>query len=114
MEHENQIDVELLTGYLDNLGRGVVKQMLDLYTQQSEVYLSEIHLALTNQDDETWQDKCHKMKGAAGSVGLTLVHSLLVKIEKADSTWSQRQADVEKLQQLNKDALDSFNVWLSH
>ncbi|GHF78523.1 Hpt domain-containing protein [Thalassotalea marina] len=112
MEHEIQLDLQLLNGYLDNLGRDVVQQMLTLYTQQSEIYLTEIQSTLIAQDKNEWRDKCHKMKGAAGSVGLVQVHGLLVDIEKSEVPWAQRQEHFTNLQRLNNEAIASFNTWL--
>ena len=66
---ENPLDIDLLKGYLDNLGREVVQQMLDLYTQQSTLYLSDIQSTLETQDESEWRDKCHKMKGAGRQCG---------------------------------------------
>lgn len=112
MAEENQLDIVLLTGYLDNLGRDVVQQMLDLYTQQSALYLTDIQSTLASEDEMKWRDTCHKMKGAAGSVGLNLVHGLLVKIEKSESPWQQRAENFKQLQRLNEEAIASFREWL--
>jgi len=108
----NQLDSELLQGYLDNLGKNTVQQMLSLYQQQSALYLEEIEQALTNQSHTLWQEKCHKMKGAAGSVGLVKVHAKLVVIEECDKAWTEKRLYLEQLIQLNNNALVAFSTWL--
>lgn len=113
MSNINQLDTELLTGYIDNLGSDVVQQMLDLYMQQSAIYISEIGAVLEQQSQTDWQEKCHKMKGAAGSVGLLNVHSLLVSIEKSQEPWEDKKQTLEKLKELNEAAIECFKVWMT-
>lgn len=107
------IDSELLQGYVDNLGVEVVQQMLDLYRQQSAVYIEEIGEALSNESQEEWQERCHKMKGAAGSVGLLSVHSKLVAIEKSTDSWSSKQIFLQELSDENQSSIDIFEQWLA-
>jgi len=106
------IDKALIQGYLDNLGVSVVNQMLDLYEQQSRVYLEDIDKALQDKSQQLWQEKCHKMKGAAGSVGLKQVHGHLVNIEKSTENWIKKGEYYTHLTDLNNEALISFRQWL--
>ncbi|WP_206485208.1 Hpt domain-containing protein [Thalassotalea sp. G2M2-11] len=110
-EH-HQLDTTLLAGYMDNLGKEIVQQMLDLYSQQSVVYLQDIDQALTDKSQQQWQECCHKMKGATGSAGLIDVHAKLVDIEKLTDSWSEKQIHFTELSQLNTAAIDAFNQWL--
>ena len=36
------LDLELLQGYLDSLGKTIVEQMFALYCQQVEIYLNDV------------------------------------------------------------------------
>ncbi|MDG1753006.1 MAG: phosphorelay protein [Thalassotalea sp.] len=113
MNSINQLDTDLLTGYVENLGKDIVQQMLDLYIQQSVVYLRDINEAITECSQPLWQDHCHKMKGATGSVGLTLVHAKLVTIEKSTDDWNVKESYINELSELNNEAIASFTAWLS-
>ncbi|MFD2165272.1 Hpt domain-containing protein [Thalassotalea euphylliae] len=113
MSSANVIDSELIQGYLDNLGKDVIKQMLALYEQQSSVYLAEIEQALQAQSQEQWHERCHKMKGAAGSVGLIAVHAQLVSIENVLESWQEKVAMLATLKTLNAEALTAFDEWLA-
>jgi len=106
------IDQTLIQGYLDNLGKQVVQQMLDLYIQQSVVYIDDINGSLDTKVQEQWHERCHKMKGAAGSVGLTEVHALLVSIEKSTENWETKRAHISRLTNLNSEAISQFKQWL--
>lgn len=108
-----RLDNELLQGYIDNLGTEIVQQMLDLYRQQSAVYLDEIAQALSMESQEEWQERCHKMKGAAGSVGLLSVHGKLVSIEKSTDAWSDKQTYLGELTTENSAAIAEFEQWLA-
>ena len=107
------LDTTLLTDYLDNLGAVVVQQMLDLYAQQSIIYLSEITEAIKENSQELWQERCHKMKGAAGSVGLKQVHALLVKEEKSRASQSDKREIVANMTLLNEGSINAFKLWLA-
>lgn len=109
----NGLDTDLLAGYVENLGKDIVQQMLDLYIQQSVVYLKDIDEAMTACSQSLWQESCHKMKGATGSVGLTSVHGKLVAIEKSTEAWDVKKNYTEELEALNLAAIDSFTSWLS-
>ncbi|WP_448567050.1 Hpt domain-containing protein [Thalassotalea ganghwensis] len=112
MSENNQLDISLLQGYLDNLGKDVVQQMLDLYKQQSVVYLQDIDSALQEESQVNWQESCHKMKGATGSVGLIAVHRHLVEIEKSTAPWSEKTLALKELKALNEQAKNEFTQWL--
>jgi len=107
------LDEELLSGYLDNLGENIVRQMIELYTQQSKIYLNDIQGAIKEQTSDLWQEHCHKMKGAAGSVGLIKLHRYLVTIEKSQDSSDKKLEMTDELQRLNDSAISAFNHWLN-
>lgn len=113
MTAQTGIDQALIQGYLDNLGTATVGKMLDLYIQQSAIYINEINTAVANQSQEQWQDRCHKMKGAAASVGLVDVHKHMASIEKSTVDWSEKEVLMKKTASLNNEAVDSFKQWLA-
>ncbi len=111
--HQTILDEELLSGYLTTLGKDIVRQMMDLYKQQSRIYLQDVSQAVFNDSNELWQEHCHKMKGAAGSVGLKVLHGYIVTIEKSEASSEEKKALLEKLTELNDSAIAAFNTWLN-
>jgi len=107
-----QLDFNLLQDYLDNLGKDIVQQMLDLYVQQSELYLVNIQENSPVANQDAWQEACHKMKGAAGSVGLLMVHQSLASIEKSTAVANEKMVYVQELISLNNKATSDFKQWL--
>ncbi|XPF92746.1 phosphorelay protein [Colwellia sp. RE-S-Sl-9] len=113
MNQTEHLDLSLLQGYIDNLGKSVVQQMLDLYIGQSAIYIEEISDTVVSEKQKLWQESCHKMKGAAGSVGLLLVHKKLAAIEKSEEVEATKKMYLEELNELNTNAYNEFREWLS-
>ena len=109
----SELDKELLTGYLNDLTKDIVQKMIELYTQQSNIYLDDIGGSVVQESHELWREHCHKMKGAAGSVGLKQVHAYLVSVEKSLDSFDQKAVTLSELTQLNKEGITAFNQWLN-
>ena len=108
------LDSELLSGYVQSLGQDVVQQMLALYSQQSSIYLTDIEAALQNNSAELWQEHCHKMKGAAGSVGLKSLHARLATMEKLADCAREKAQQLTELNIHNDQAITDFNDWIDN
>jgi len=113
VKNTTHLDLDLLQGYIDNLGKSVVEQMLQLYISQSAIYIEDIGSHFTEEQQNLWQESCHKMKGAAGSVGLLLVHKKLVSIEKSIEPEDLKQLHLSELKELNIQGYNEFQEWLS-
>lgn len=113
MSEVKHFDHHLIQGYLDNVGSAVVEKMLSLYMQQSAIYMDEISLAVEQQSQEMWHERCHKMKGAAGSVGLSSVHAYLASVEKSDENWQIKAGYLKEIASKNSEAIECFKAWLA-
>jgi|TARA_B110000902_G_C13907830_1_gene437050 HPt (histidine-containing phosphotransfer) domain-containing protein len=107
------LDEELLSSYLSHLGKDIIKQMIDLYQQQSKIYLDDINQAAIEQSPLLWETHCHKMKGAAGSVGLKVLHSYLLTIENSDASREDKLLMIIKLREQNDTGVTAFIFWLN-
>ena len=107
------LDLELLEDYLARLGKTIVEQMFTLYCQQAEIYLSEIKQAQLSHSLADWQSCCHKMKGAAASVGMIQLYGKLKAVEKSDAVKDEKAVFLSQLQRLNDQAVDAFKTWLA-
>ena len=113
MNNIEPLDVNLLEGYLESLGLDIVEQMLALYIQQSITYLDDISDSLEQKSQALWEERCHKMKGATGSVGLLAAHAKLVAIEKIPGQWAEKSTYMSELIEVNRNAIEAFNTWLA-
>jgi HPt (histidine-containing phosphotransfer) domain-containing protein len=113
MTLSQHIDLTLIKGYLEALDLAVIKQMLDLYMQQSALYLRAINSAVVDDDQKSWQEQCHKMKGAAASAGLSQVHQKLIVLEKSTEYSETKNQHLQTLRLLNQQAITEFQQWLA-
>lgn len=107
-----QLDNELLDSYVQGLGAAVVKQMFDLYRGQVVLYIQDIESSMLSDDAQLWQEHCHKMKGAAGSVGLKALHARLKVMEKTTAGTDGKAQQLADLKTHNQQAIEDFNDWL--
>jgi len=107
------LDETLLTSYVNDLNKDIVRQMIELYTQQSKNYFNDINKAVIGQSNLLWQEHCHKMKGAAGSVGLKQLHEYLVEVEKSKASSDEKLVIMAQISQLNTSGIAAFNFWLN-
>ena len=107
-----QLNQELLDDYVQSLGVEVIKKMLALYQQQVAIYLVDIEKSLESNSTELWQEHCHKMKGAAGSIGLKSLHVQLALMEKTSADITEKAQQLAELKGHNQQSLADFNVWL--
>jgi HPt (histidine-containing phosphotransfer) domain-containing protein len=107
-----QLDNELLDGYVQSLGVDVVKKMFALYSQQVAIYLEDIESSLLCDNGPLWQEHCHKMKGAAGSVGLKALHLRLKSMEKTTADASNKAHQLAELKIHNQQAIAEFSHWV--
>ena len=107
------LDLELLEGYLDSLGKIIVEKMLALYCQQVEIYLNDIESAQLNDSLSGWEEHCHKMKGAAASVGMYQLHRQLKLLEKMDAAKEKKALSLKELRLSNEQGIIAFKSWLA-
>lgn len=107
-----QLNYGLLDDYRQSLGIDIVKKMLDLYSQQVVFYLVGIEKSLQCDSAELWQEHCHKMKGAAGSIGLKSLHARLALMEKTTADITEKAQQLVELKEHNQQAFANVNAWL--
>ena len=108
-----ELDQALLDSYVQSLGFDMVRKMFDLYSQQVVIYMNDIQASLLSDNTLQWQEHCHKMKGAAGSVGLKALHARLKIMEKTTASISEKDSQLTELRLHNQQALLDFNDWLT-
>mgnify|MGYP000238772427 CR=1 FL=1 len=109
----NQLDIELLIDYLESLGQPVVNEMINLYKKQVVIYIEEIENSLEGGSVHSWKDCCHKMKGAAGSLGLISLHSRLKLMENTTENINSKRHQLNDLKSHNDLAISELNDWFA-
>jgi len=64
MGHAQIIDTNIFHDYVGN-DESQIEFMIDLFTEQSSTYFSELEIAYIHDDQTEWHDVAHKLKGMA-------------------------------------------------
>ena len=95
------LDVETIEDFVNSMGLEVFKRSSGLFEKLNPQYQQELQSALNENDREEYKSVAHKLKGAAGSVGLNDVqlhakkmeHGALDESDEALKEWLDTLAD---------------------
>ncbi|MDX2320149.1 MAG: aerobic respiration two-component sensor histidine kinase ArcB [Moritella sp.] len=91
---DEYLDTDLLQQYLDTLGKDLLLQSVCLFEQTMPSYLTLLNTNLTARDQDAIVDEAHKIKGAAGSIGLTRIQQVAQLAQSPEQpTWWQNIDD---------------------
>lgn len=109
------LDMELLEMLSDTIGIDMMQNSLTVFEQMMPNYLELLQLSLSAKEKSEVCSHAHKIKGAAGSVGLAAVQKIANKIQQGDHpAWWQNVYDwVEELQQAYEHDLDKLKEWMA-
>ncbi|WP_153447721.1 aerobic respiration two-component sensor histidine kinase ArcB [Vibrio algicola] len=105
-------DIEMLESYIEIVGVKPMLEGLDMFAQALPEYLADLDGYIERWDKHNMESEAHKIKGAAGSVGLKRLQQLAQKAQSPErEDWQQSvvswidaikqnyQADIEQLKQ---------------
>jgi len=100
-EHEGPtiLDTAMLEQYLDLVGPSLIHQSLDMFEKMMPEYLAALDATMTARDKHGIAEEGHKIKGAAGSIGLLRLQRLAQQIQSPDlpAWWDNVQGWVDDL-----------------
>lgn len=113
-EHESVLDMELLTMLADTIGAELIVNSVDVFSDKMPEYMEILLSNLSAEEKAEVCSQAHKIKGAAGSVGLARVQKIANKIQQGDHpAWWQNIHDwVEELQEACEKDLSTLKEWL--
>ncbi|TKI06924.1 aerobic respiration two-component sensor histidine kinase ArcB [Martelella alba] len=104
------LDIPMLEQYLELVGPSLITQNLEMFEKMMPGYLAALDSALQSGDDKAIAEEGHKIKGAAGSIGLMRLRQVAQCIQAdqepdwrkhvrgwADELQSKWQNDVDVL-----------------
>lgn len=80
-EHESVLDMELLTMLADTIGAELIVNSVEVFTEKMPEYMEILLTNLSAEEKDEVCSQAHKIKGAAGSVGLSRVQKIANKIQ---------------------------------
>jgi two-component system aerobic respiration control sensor histidine kinase ArcB len=115
-DHLNSIlDLELLQMLVDTIGHEMVRTSVKVFQENIPEYLDILQISLSANEKDEVCSQAHKIKGAAGSVGLARVQKIANEIQQGDHpAWWQNVHDwVEQLNQAATQDLQKLVNWLN-
>ncbi|MEP4890126.1 MAG: aerobic respiration two-component sensor histidine kinase ArcB [Aliiglaciecola sp.] len=114
-ELESILDLDLLEMLVDTIGHEMVRTSVGVFQENMPDYMEILNINLSANDKEEVCSQAHKIKGAAGSVGLARVQKIANRIQQGDHpTWWENVHDwVEELEMAEKQDTAKLNDWLN-
>ncbi|MFV4845443.1 aerobic respiration two-component sensor histidine kinase ArcB [Edwardsiella tarda] len=109
------LDTEMLQQYLDLVGPQLIDQSLAVFEKMMPGYLSVLESNMTARDQKGITEEGHKIKGAAGSVGLRHLQQLAQQIQTPTlpAWWDNVQEWIEELKQEWRHDVDVLRDWVA-
>ncbi len=109
------LDLELIQMLVDTIGHEMVCTSVKVFQEKMPEYLEILQLSLSADEKDEVCSQAHKIKGAAGSVGLVRVQNIANEIQQGDHpAWWQNVHDwVEQLNQAASQDMQKLINWLS-
>ena len=108
------LDLDLLQMLVDTIGHEMVRTSVKVFQENIPDYLEILQLSLSANEKDEVCSQAHKIKGAAGSVGLARVQKIANQIQQGDHpAWWQNVHDwVEELNHAASQDLQKLVNWV--
>ncbi|MCC8464526.1 aerobic respiration two-component sensor histidine kinase ArcB [Photorhabdus bodei] len=112
---EDLLDTEMLNQYIELVGPQLIRNSLSVFEKMMPGYLSVLDSNMTAKDQKGITEEAHKIKGAAGSVGLRHLQQLAQQIQSPDlpAWWDNVQEWVDELKQEWRNDTEILGEWLT-
>lgn len=109
------LDVEMLQMLVDTIGEDMVRTSLGVFQEKIPEYMELLKVSLAADEKADVCSQAHKIKGAAGSVGLQRVQKTANKIQQGDHpTWWENVHDwVEELDMAIEQDVEHLLEWVN-
>jgi two-component system aerobic respiration control sensor histidine kinase ArcB len=109
------LDLNLLQMLVDTIGHEMVRTSVNVFQENMPDYLEILQLSLSANEKDEVCAQAHKIKGAAGSVGLARVQKISNCIQQGDHpAWWQNVHDwVEELNLAAQQDMQKLSAWLN-
>ncbi|MGR5391091.1 TMAO reductase system sensor histidine kinase/response regulator TorS [Vibrio crassostreae] len=107
------IDSKVIEGDLSILGLEKMKQIVVLFEESSNLTLNELVEASEADNGREVKSLAHKLKGSAGSLGLSALYSLCQSIEASEAPLLHYRDNDQALSELVKDSLEALLPYVS-
>jgi two-component system aerobic respiration control sensor histidine kinase ArcB len=111
----NLLDLDMLSSYIEIVGVQPVVDSIDMFEEMMPDYIEILDSNLTAQDQKGIVSEAHKIKGAAGSIGLKRIQSVAQKAQSPDlpAWWENIEDWVEEIKNEYGKDIAVLRRWLS-
>ena len=112
---EALLDIPMLEQYLELVGPKLITDGLAVFEKMMPGYVSVLESNLTAQDKKGIVEEGHKIKGAAGSVGLLHLHQLGQQIQSPDlPAWEDNVGEwIEEMKEEWRHDVEVLKAWVA-
>ena len=112
---EEYLDIDILQQYLESLGKALLLQSVELFEQTMPNYLSVLNSNLIARDQAAIVEEAHKIKGAAGSIGLTRIQQVaqLAQSPEQPTWWENIDEWIEQINTEYKHDIMRLKTWIA-
>ncbi|MEL4016249.1 aerobic respiration two-component sensor histidine kinase ArcB [Dryocola clanedunensis] len=109
------LDIPMLEQYMELVGPKLITDGLAMFEKMMPGYLSILDSNMTARDQKGVVEEGHKIKGAAGSVGLRHLQQVAQQIQSPDlPAWSDNVGEwIEELKQEWQHDVDVLRAWVA-
>jgi len=109
------LDIPMLEQYIDLVGAKLIIDGLAVFEKMMPGYLDVLDSNMTARDDKGVVEEGHKIKGAAGSIGLRHLQQIAQQIQSPDlPAWSDNVGEwIEELKHAWKHDVGVLKEWIS-
>lgn len=109
------LDITMLEQYIELVGPQLIVQSLEMFEKMMPGYLEVLDLNMTARDQKGIAEEGHKIKGAAGSVGLVHLQQLAKQIQSPElpAWWDNVQEWIDELKHEWRNDVAVLREWVS-
>ncbi|WP_373054828.1 aerobic respiration two-component sensor histidine kinase ArcB [Vibrio salinus] len=119
MAHEEQkyhqiLDIDMLTSYVDIVGVKPVLDSIEMFEELMPGYIEVLDSNMMAKDQDSIVSEAHKIKGAAGSIGLARIQKVAQKAQTPDApAWWENISDwVDEIKNEYSKDIQLLKQWL--
>ncbi|WP_345829160.1 aerobic respiration two-component sensor histidine kinase ArcB [Erwinia sp. HDF1-3R] len=109
------LDIDMLQQYIELVGPQLIVQSLEMFEQMMPGYLAVLDSNMMARDQKGIAEEGHKIKGAAGSVGLVHLQHIAKQIQSPElpAWWDNVQEWVDELKLEWRHDVEVLREWVS-
>ncbi|WP_034943671.1 aerobic respiration two-component sensor histidine kinase ArcB [Erwinia oleae] len=109
------LDVQMLEQYIELVGPQLITQGLEMFEKMMPGYLEVLDLNMTARDRKGIAEEGHKIKGAAGAIGLVHLQNIAKQIQSPElpAWWDNVQEWIDELKQEWRNDVEVLREWVA-